>query len=99
MKMSLANLTTYRDLLTCLWTMTEKELDQEIMVLSPNPSGEVVRLEPVIAIGTVSEMDEEVVNYSQEQVVLLRDSSPFTKDGQYALHYMDEESSLLEGDS
>ncbi len=83
----------WRDVLDYLKTLTDEQLDQEAMLLPPNPTGSLTLLEPIFAFGTVEEMchvDGEVVTETRsgndfkhhpEQVVALYDYAPYDEDG------------------
>ncbi len=84
---------TYRRLKEQLALMTEAQLDQEVQIMPNNPTPDPTRLQPVYGINTVEcycHVDGEVAQETRsavdfqhhpEQVVMLSDYSPFSKDG------------------
>ena len=102
---------TYRHLLDYLLTLTDAQLRQNVMTMNPSGEvGEAVRLRPVFAAGTVEEMchvdgsvetpthSADDFRHHPEQVILLEDGSPYSKDGDsYYTLGKDEQGMYLEG--
>jgi hypothetical protein len=89
MAQKFTDIETYRDLLTYLQGLSDKQLDQKVQVAEPSPL-EIQPLIPVLAIGTVKQMGfygcrSSIDNrYHGNEVVLLSDGSGFGEDGAVA---------------
>jgi hypothetical protein len=85
--------TTWKDVLSYLQSLNEDQLQQEAMLLPPNPTPETTLLQPIIGMGTIAEMchiNEEIVSETRsgedfahhpEQVVLFFDYAPYDEHG------------------
>ena len=91
-------LITYKDLLTYLKTLTDKQLKQPIQIADPSPiTEEPVVMQSGIAIGTMKEMEfyaaRSVTNnaFNPNEIVILVDGNPFGEDGRIYTEYNPEE--------
>ena len=94
---------TYKELLEYLQTLTPEQLEQRIMVLPPDVeiggNDEVVDLLPVFAIGSVKSLYEDTRetrsaddwNHHPEQIVICTDCNPFDGEGNDAFELVEDE--------